>query len=210
MSDETIHNPGSAADNPGPAREAPTSGETSGIDLSRLRLSQSFGESLNVKKAILTVPVRKPDRQWFFRVRPGENWRFQTAVLELKDERETYLVDRPLWEALAGEIVPKVLFTAVNRQGVCFLWPVRMPGSDGRIDEWNRSALEAAEFAMNAWVSVRANMQLGAYEVFEAPGSFPEPTFPELPLEKLLSVAFKNRFIASTDHPVLKRLRGET
>jgi hypothetical protein len=180
------------------------------FDLSRLRLSQNFSESLNVKKAILTVPVRKPDRQWFIRVRPGEEWRFQTAVLELKDERETYLVDRPLWEELAGEVIPKVLFTAVNRHDICFLWPLRLPGADGRLDAWNQSGLEAAELATKSWISVRANMQLGAYEIFEAAGEVPEPTFPEHSLEQLVKIAFKNKLIASTDHPVLRRLRGET
>lgn len=42
---------------------------------------------------------------------------------------------------LMGEIVPKMLFTAVDRQGVPFLWPVRSPTEDGRLDAWNQSAL---------------------------------------------------------------------
>lgn len=40
------------------------------FDLTRLRLSQDFGASVGVKKALLTIPVRKPDRQWFIRVNP--------------------------------------------------------------------------------------------------------------------------------------------
>ena len=65
-------------------------------------------------------------------------------MLELKEERETYLVDRGLWQELPGEIVPKVLFTTINRQGVLTLWPVRMPDQDGRQNAWSQSALEAA------------------------------------------------------------------
>ena len=42
----------------------------------------------------------------------------QTAVLDLKEERETYLVDRPLWSELPNELVPKILYVAVTRQGV--------------------------------------------------------------------------------------------
>ena len=34
-----------------------------GLDLEALRLSQDFSATLGVKKALLTVPVRKPDRQ---------------------------------------------------------------------------------------------------------------------------------------------------
>jgi hypothetical protein len=58
-------------------------------------LSQDFAD-LGVKKALITVPVRKPDKAWFFRVHPDEDRRLQTYVIELKEERETYLVAKPL------------------------------------------------------------------------------------------------------------------
>ena len=112
-------------------------------DLSRLRLPQDFGDMVGAKKLLTTVPVRKPQRQEFIRVHPGEDWRLQTAALEIKEDRETYLVDPSLWPFLPGEITPKLFVTAVNRQDVVFLWPIRLPGSDGRGDQWNQSALEA-------------------------------------------------------------------
>ena len=179
------------------------------FDPSRLRLSQNFAESVGVKKALLTVPVRKPGRQDFVRVHPAESYRLETAVLELKDERETYLADPDIWYELAGEIVPKVLFTTINRQGVLTLWPIRLPGEDGRHDEWNRSALEAAEMAQKRWIRVAANMGLGAYEVYEAVGNLPEPEWPDVDFQEILRIAFKDRFITSLDHPVVRRLRGE-
>ena len=41
-------------------------------------------------RLVLTkVPVRRPDRQWWFRVHPEESWRLQAAVLEIKEDRET-------------------------------------------------------------------------------------------------------------------------
>ena len=179
------------------------------LDLEHLRLTQDFTSSVGVKKAIITVPVRKPDRQSFVRVHPDEAWRLETAVLELREERETYLVDPELWADLPGELVPKVLFTAINRQGVVFLWPVRLPGEDGRHDEWNRSAVEAARLAMDGWVRVAANMSLGAYEVFQPTAALPSPEWPEDGFEHLLNVAFKDHYIQTVDHPVVRRLRGE-
>jgi hypothetical protein len=179
------------------------------FDPSRLRLSQDFENKVGVKRALITVPVRKPDRQWFVRVHPDPAWQLDTAVLELKDEREVYLVEPSLWPELPGEVVPKMLLTAVNRQGVVFLWPVRLQGADGKWDEWNRSAMEAAKLAQKGWVRIAANMSLGAYDVFQATGEFPEPEWPEISLSQLLAVAFKDRCIRSLDHPVLRRLRGE-
>lgn len=180
-----------------------------GFDLESLRLSQDFAAVVGVQKLLTTVPVRKPQGQEFIRVHPEPQWRLQTAVLELKEERETYLVARTLWPELMGEIIPKMLFTAINRQHVLFLWPVRLPGEDGRLDAWNQSALEAAEHAMGHWVRVKASMALGAYEVSQATRLADVPRWPEHTFEDILHIAFKQRYIDTWDHPVLRRLRGE-
>lgn len=38
--------------------------------------------------------------------------------------------------------MPQVLFTAISRQGVLFIWPVRLSGDDDGIDAWNDSEVE--------------------------------------------------------------------
>jgi len=206
---DSILVPESASNNGKPKAPAPSSPDR--FDVSRLRLSQDFASAVGVKKALITVPVKKPERDWFVRVHPSEEYRLQTAVLELKSEREVYLIEPELWPSLSAESTfgGRFLFAAVNRQGVAFLWPVKLPGSDGRSDEWNRSLLEAAAMATRGWIRVVANMHLGAYEVFEATGDLPEPAWPEMGFGELLKIAFKDHYIESMDHPVLKRLRGE-
>jgi hypothetical protein len=204
----------SAAPIPAEVESAPGSANGSGpdpFDPVALRLSSDSGANLGVRKALLTVPVRKPDKAWFLRVHPGEDYALQTAVIELKEDRETYLVAPQLWQSLAGESTfsPRALFTALNRQGVLFLWPIRLPGPDGKVDSWSQSALEAAQKARNGWIRVAANLALGAYEVWEATGDLPEATWPEVAFRELLRIAFKDRLIASLDHPILRRLRGE-
>jgi hypothetical protein len=89
-----------------------------------------------------------------------------------------------------------------------FLWPVRLP-VEGRHDEWNRSALDAADTATKRWVRLVANMQLGAYDVHTAEGTLDDPEWPDISFKRVLEVAFKDRFIETLDHPVLRRLRGE-
>lgn len=195
-----------------PAANGPTTQEAHDpFDPSRLRLSQDFAATLGVRKVLSTVPVRKPAKEWFIQVHPSDAYRINTAVLELKEDRETYLVERTLWPDLSTESTfsPRALLTATSRQGVLFLWPIRLPGADGKLDEWNRSALEAATMAIGRWVRVAANMNLGAYEVFQATGDIPNPQWPDAPFSELLRIAFKDRFITSLDHPVLRRLRGE-
>lgn len=73
--------------------------------------------------------------------------RFETALLELKDKGEMYLVAPQLWIPLADEIVRVVIFVGINRQGVLFFWSVKLPGPDGNHNEWHQSALKAALIA---------------------------------------------------------------
>jgi hypothetical protein len=63
---------------------------------------------------------------------------------------------------------------------------------------------------MTRWIRVKANMDLGAYEMFAAESTIQEPTWPDLPFQELLKIAFRERFINSPDHPIIKRLRGLT
>jgi hypothetical protein len=198
-------------DNDTPTTPHSDSSSPNPFDPSRLRLSQDFAATTGVKKALLTVRVDKPNKEHFVRVDPDPEMRLETWVIELKDERETYLVDPPLVADLAGETTLRAvaLFTSVNRQGDVFLWKVPLPGSDGKQLEWHRTLMEAAVMAESKWVRVVANTSIGAYEVYEATGNLPEPKWPEMSMEQILSIAFKNRFIDNLNHPVLQRLRGE-
>jgi len=200
-------------DNPNPEDDMtpPTPPAPDPFDPAAYRLSGQFNGAMSVKKLLTTVPVRKPDKTWFVRTHPSEAFRLQTAVIELKEDRETYLVPQHLWPELVGEsaLKPMLLVTAVNRQGVVFLWPCRMPGEDGRLDSWSESAVEAVKLASEGWVRVKSNMSLGAYEPFLACGELSEPEWPDTDLGGLLKVAFRDKLINSADHPVLRKLRGE-
>ena len=180
------------------------------FDLDALRLDQSFVELAGVKKLLTTVPVRKPNGQDFVRVHADPSYRATLALIELKDDRETYLLTPEIARQLPGEFAMATLFTALNRQGVVHLWPVKLPPPDGRVIEWHRSLAEAAELAMRCWVRVKANMALGAYEIFEAQGTIPDPKWPEEAFQELLRIAFRDRLIGTSDHAVIKQLRGVT
>jgi hypothetical protein len=90
-----------------------------------LRLGQSFVTTAGVKKLLITVPVRKPNRQEFVRVHRDPNYRLTpAAIIELKEDRETYLVTPDVAMELPGEFGVATLYTTINRQGVLVLWPV--------------------------------------------------------------------------------------
>ena len=163
------------------------------FNLDALRLDQSFVEAAGVKKLLTTVPVRRPNNQDFVRVNADPNYRAALALIELKDDREIYLLTPDIARQLPGEFVMATLYTTITRPGVVHLWPVKLPPPDGRIVEWHRSAAEAAELAMRKWIRMKANMTLGAYEIFEAQGVIPDPEWPTLPFNELLRIAFRDR-----------------
>jgi hypothetical protein len=155
-------------------------------DLSKLRLDQNFADTVGVKKLLRTVPIKKPGPQDFVRVHP-ELRLVSAALVELKEDREIYLVLPELAPELPGEFYTATLHLAMTRQGVVFLWPTRGPGPDGRYLEWWRSATEAAELAKSHFIRLKANMALGAYEIFVAANqNIPEPVWPTESFEEIV------------------------
>jgi hypothetical protein len=101
------------------------------------------------------------------------------------------------------------LLLATTRQNDVFLWPVKLPGPDGRPNDWNQSAIEAAKLAETRWIRMVANMAAGMYDCFVASGELADPEWPPLSFHEILRLSFKDRFIRSADHLILRQLRGE-
>ena len=207
-------------DTPSVKTEAPDAADTETLGLAEtmaldpfdpeaLRLSQDFAQLADVKPILATVPVRKPGRHDYVRTHPSSDYQLTTAILQLKEENEDYLVAPKIRHELFGEVVPVTLYTTINRQGVVSLWPCRIPDETGQSNAWWDSAFQAAEMAREKWVRITSDKSLGAYRIYVAGGQLPEPEWPKESLGELLKIAFKNRYIDSIDHPVLKRLRGE-
>lgn len=179
------------------------------FDLASLRLDQTYSDGVAVKRLITTIRVGKPQKQHFVRVHPDPAYRLSPmAIIDLKDDRETYVVVSFLAAELAGELTSVALFTGITRAGTLFLWPVPLPGPDGKHNPWHRSALIAVEKAEHRWVRVVANLEAGGYDVSEAAGNIPEPEWPDMPFEEMVRIAFQGRLIDRPDHPLILKLRG--
>ena len=179
------------------------------FDLARLRLPQDFLAESPVKRLLTTVPVRRPGPQDFVRVHPSAAYRHLMALLKIEDDRdEVYAVDLNAVPDLRNECYAANLFTAITKTGVLFLWPVRVPAADGRVNEWHVSQATAAEAAMRDWIRMKANMSLRAYELSQPEKKIPDPDWPKQSFGELLRIAFRDRLINSIDHPAVKRLRG--
>src|SRR3990167_3817111 len=58
------------------------------IDLKKLRIDPST-QVASVEKVLTKVPVKKPNKQVFVRVHPGEEYRIHVGILTLREVGET-------------------------------------------------------------------------------------------------------------------------
>lgn len=179
------------------------------FDPDSLRISGDIN-TVGAEKVLLRIPVRKPIKQEFFRVNSDNEYRLTCAILEIKDEREFYLVRPEVLQILSEDVRHVELRLCQNRQGGWFLWPVPMPGPDGRSNSWHESARSACEIAERDWVRMVANMSEGGYTIYRATGKLPDPQWPEKSMPELLELAFKDgKLVDNAEHPVVKLLRGD-
>ena len=90
-----------------------------------VRISSRRG---GAKKLITTIPVRKPDKQVYFRIHPSPDYRANVAVVMLKEDRETFLLTPSIAEAIPNEYAMVTLYVGLTRQNVLFLIPAKLPG----------------------------------------------------------------------------------
>jgi hypothetical protein len=178
------------------------------FDPDSLRVSGDVN-AIGAERLILRLPVRKPGKQEFFRVNTDPTFRLSCAILELKDEREFYLVTPEALHVLEEDVRYVDLRLCRSRQGISFFWPVPMPSPDGRRNSWNESAREAAKIAESGWIRMISNMAEGSYSVYRATGTIPDPDWPDKSMRELIELAFKDgKLINSEDHPVVQQLYG--
>jgi hypothetical protein len=202
----------SGAGNVPPPNQAPSAAVAAApdpFDPAQFAANSTVLGGVGVTKELVTCPVRKPNKQEFVRVLANPDYQLRAHILELKEEKETYLVMPAIAAELPGETRLVTLRLAVSRQGAVFLWPVAEVNIEGRETGWGTSARAAAAKAVDCWVRIVANMSQGAYDVFAAPGALGTPVWPEKTMRDILAIAFGDSFIIrDAGHPVIKRLMG--
>ena len=179
------------------------------FDPAALRLDQSYADTVGVKKLLTTVPVRKPNRQDFVRVHPDPAFRLTpAAIIEVKEDREVYLVLPGMAQQLPGEFSVVTLYLTINRQGVLHLWPVKLPGLDGKHNEWHRSAAEAAERAMESGYELRRICRSAPMKSSRRLGNFRSRCGRTIPSRKFSRSPSATASWTRADHPLVQRLRG--
>lgn len=191
---------------PAPRDDLPN--KTSASDIEALRLTSSFGKQITVNKVLVNIPVTRPSKDKFVRVRDGEKWEFPTFILEVKELNETYLLSESIAEIVHESARAVKILLAVDRRGNIMLVPVPLPREDGRRNQWHESLVLAMERGKHKWVRIVANMSAGAYDLLEAQCNLTEPVWPDKTMAELIRIAFAGKIITDESHPVIEELLG--
>jgi hypothetical protein len=185
----------------------PTETPVSPSRYAKFRLEEGQETIIQGRSVLVNVSIEKPKpTAWFRTAENTDRW----IVTPLVDhDGDLYLLDRELAGALGTDsaIYTARLIPFVSDTGKPGFWPIKMPRAGSKVLAWTTTALEAADRARTKWTRISANMRDACYNVFEA--SFDRP--PEWPTESdddLLDLAFGDRIIEDTNHPIIQRLQG--
>jgi len=187
------------------------------LTLSEYRIDISQLES-NLAAAPLDIPVEKPGEFEWFQTHPDPAYRPALPCIDFlppgTKNRELHLIHPtmvPFLSKLRSSIAVYQLYFLMNRIGNVRVCPVKLPGPDGRMNDWNRTRQAAVEKGIGAWVRMWANKSGSRYEWMPAPVVYPDPVWPDLTIDEVLTIAFDHlgRVINNEDHPVIKVLKGQ-
>lgn len=181
-------------------------------NLEALKLSLEAAGLSGAMEVLSRVPVRKPMRDEYFRIRPGDENCFTTVLYEDRGAqmREYYFVAPAMIPVLRAyaQVSVATLMQFYTRQGVLGIFPLKLASDTTTQNGWNDTAMKAAQLAKTKWVRIQADMALSGYRIFVAEGELGDPKWPDTPFSELLDIAFKDRVIATEDHPVINKVLG--
>jgi hypothetical protein len=201
---------------PAPVSVAPSASEEinghkkNGLDaLSKFLIGN---EDLNIlvgRREQLTIPVGRPDKQIYFRVCPQPEYSTMVLLFEDRIDSGFYLVDKTVAHKFTTGLFPTYLFTVIDKTGTLRLWPVKVPGADGRTpNSWHTSELQAAHIAMQSWIKLESDRAAGGWAVHHPLGDLGGVSWPTRPFLEIVSTGFIGRKIEAEDHPIIRRLEG--
>ena len=158
------------------------------LDFSKFKISSGSSDLPVARKLILHVPVTKAAKQRYVRVHRDKGYHFECALLNLEGEDRPFLLSPEIAQTIAKDAKRVTLKLAIDRQGNIFLWPVPPIPEDGNDNPWNQSQREVAELAKTHWVRLTSNRSVGCYEPIVAQGDIPEPVWPELTMDEILTM----------------------
>jgi hypothetical protein len=156
-------------------------------------------------KTQTVIPVRTPDRQWFFRAHRDPDMTLPIDILEIKggNDEGIYFLDPDVEfpDELEQYIVPALITRCITSDGPEFFYLAKQSSKSPK--ESTRRCIREAK---HRWIKQNWNATIKGYEFTPASQLRREPTWSDTPLNELLDKAFGDHYITSPDHEVIVKL----
>ena len=196
----------------------PVASKTSGFDINKAKVPDSFKDNTIGPAQQLVVKAKKPSKSMYVRVHPDPEFTVSEIVMiklkEGMDDTFFLIMPDPGSEDLAEELLSVSeagvfqLFYYITRSMQVGVWPIQLAGADGKMNVWHESALAAIPFLQKQWGRLRA--EDGQYNLIPALNTPLEPRWPAWTWQEVLEKVFtEDKIIRDRSHPVIKQLTGE-
>lgn len=185
------------------------------IDLKRFMVKPEYEADSNaVKQVRMSIKVGKPSPEEYIMVKDGPEFTVDVMLYEDKESKDsnnrTYLVAPEvvpvLWDRNACK--PARIFCLITTTDKILLSDVGLAKPGQALNVYNSTRLKAYEIAKERPIAIVAGDS--GYEVKYPLSTLPKPSWPEeyTSIEPLMELAYKDRVIETTEHPIVKRILG--
>jgi hypothetical protein len=185
-----------------PTNPAPQENLVGALRNKKVRDQSAGGRSNKVQT---NIPVRTPDKQWFFRAHPDSGMSIPIDILEIKggeDEGLWYIDPRISFpDELDTYIVPAILTRCITSDGIEFFYLAKQSAKSPK--ESTRRCLQEAK---KSWIKQNWSPTAKGYQFQYANQMRREPTWSKFSLDDLLAKAVGDNLICTPDHAVITRL----
>jgi hypothetical protein len=161
--------------------------------------------SAKTEKTQTAIPVRTPDKQWFFRAHPDPEMTLPVDILEIKggpNEGIWFLdPDVNFPEELEPYTVPAMITRCITADNVEFFYLAKQSAKSPK--DSTRRCIREAKYR---WIKQCWNGTSKAYDYEAARQLRREPKWADTSLDELLDKAFGDKFISRPDHEVVNCL----
>jgi len=197
--------PTTASSSKTPVNPAPTTGLAAKLHKKRAGAADTKDKQGRGERHQTVVPVRTPDRQWWFRCHRDATMSVPVDLLIIRSgpDEGTYFLDPEVEfpDELDQYIVPALLTRSITHDGVEFFFLAKQSDKSPK-----QSSRRCVSEARNSWIQMKWNPTTKAYDYAYARQLRREPDWSDKSIDELLEMAFGDNYITRVDHEVVNRL----
>jgi hypothetical protein len=162
-------------------------------------------EGRSLAKNQTTIPVRTPDKQWFWRAHPDPEMSLPIDILEISggENEGLWFLDPDVQfpDELDQYVKPAIITRCITSDGSEFFYLAKQTAKSPK--ESTRRCIREAKYR---WIKQSWNPTTKGYDFVPARQLRREPVWSDATLNELLDKAFGDRFINYPDHPAINNL----